>query len=260
MIQHPSSKTNQTSASFAQAPTTVELLSLGARQDLQNNLHKWTVEASDCLGCFSLTNPAIVKPHVALEDPECPIVTLLAELRNRGWVAVRHLVRHVPGVGGPKLASIQNASSKRDYFQCLLSWDRCVASVPPGRADLEMPSNQCGAYYKLQKFQPWFAPPGFPATAYTDWLARLQRGEQVEPPSVDDIPLGGQRGQLLADHIVVDAQEGGVGGGALAPEADTDEDQGGAEEDSPALAIRCRMCFVHGGCASLGILLCALEM
>ena len=85
---------------FSADPTFMNVFDLGNWNRLFKELTHWETQLSDAVGCVDLVNPTLASSHLALEDPECPVLMLLERLRELKWIpfksrcAIRHAIAY----------------------------------------------------------------------------------------------------------------------------------------------------------------------
>jgi len=116
-------------------PDEIDVMRLADFDDMRLRMLTWTpVVASDhaVLKYTMLTNPRLAQPDLALTDPRCPLLTIIAALRSRGWHPGNRPYPHllprdgpvVPTVGDNTyhLVLVKNPADSftRSYYLCLL--------------------------------------------------------------------------------------------------------------------------------------------
>ncbi|CAK0819359.1 unnamed protein product [Prorocentrum cordatum] len=167
-----------------------DLVATAPWANLMEELYAWEVARNhDMPGCLDLKACSLARPTMALADSQCPPLVIMKELNRRGFVMSDTLVVH-KSEGAPLTEySIRKVSSRREYLQCLLSWDTLV-----GQGLAEMRSDAPIDYYK-NLLRGSIVPPGLSAKMYR----RILQGEQIEDVIAElDLPEAVEDGDAIA--------------------------------------------------------------
>lgn len=92
-------------------------------------------------GCVRLAKRELAIPPFPFTDPRCPVLTILTELKRRGWQAAGRSIQHIHTIIGP--FDGREAIRMKSYFVVLLEIERCLPLTSM------IPSDQPILYYKL---------------------------------------------------------------------------------------------------------------
>lgn len=80
------------------AATCVDILDIASLRDMRHNLSTWDcVAASQEIDCLQLVDSKPAVPTIPLTDESCPLLCILKELREQGWVPLSCTVNHSAG-------------------------------------------------------------------------------------------------------------------------------------------------------------------
>ena len=144
-------------------PEEVDQLQLTSMDAWTTALIVWDTDIADVQGCLHLLNPRPATPTMALTDSNCPTMTIMKALKDRGWTPVPHNVIHSTA-GAPGCMSVTNSATRKEYYQCLLDLPALLAGGLP-----LLRSDQPISYYScvLSGRNP---PPNLGDTVYKKWL------------------------------------------------------------------------------------------
>ena len=161
-------------------PETVNLLHVVDRRD-ESELLCWTCQvASAPCNILELVDSKPAQPTVALQDPSCPTLMVLRELRRIGFAARKRGITHTPEDPWPSVYDCQRPMHK-PYFQCVLNWQAISVNVA------SMPSDQPLSYYLLL-LRGQTPLPCLGDKMYRRYLA-LPADAPLALPEQDDVPL-----------------------------------------------------------------------
>lgn len=149
---------------------------LGPWTDVRRTLTRFR-EAKGVLdhpGCLVLSDAELARPVHPVTDFRCPTLTILKELRRRGWTASSSRVVHdVVNVGR---MDGREAIRMKAYYIVLLQLEQCLPLTT------NIPSDEVILFYKLLLAGKQVEP----GLSARDYLA-IQRGEPVPFPEIPDV-------------------------------------------------------------------------
>ena len=77
-------------------PVTLDVLALIGEDDMCRwGMRKWDMTKSPVPGCFGLTGPTVLKPHICnIDSPSIPVLSLLDMLYQEEYQPVERVVNH----------------------------------------------------------------------------------------------------------------------------------------------------------------------
>ncbi len=129
-------------------------------------------------GCGCLESPQALSYALPLNTSKVPVLCLLWELRDRGWMPRKGLAVHKLD-DDVKAFDERSLASKRAYLQCVLTMATLLAA-----GFVEARSDACAAYYDLLLRKPATTVAGRPAVDYEQELK--DGGYDVEIPDIEE--------------------------------------------------------------------------
>jgi hypothetical protein len=101
-------------------PQMVDILRLtGTDPATRADFKAWSCKPSDVDGCLSLHSASPLQVPMNLSNERIPVLCLIDELQEQGWIGVAQLVQHSPD--GPKQFDSRRMKGKRWYYKVLLA-------------------------------------------------------------------------------------------------------------------------------------------
>ena len=199
-------------------PDNHDVLDCPALVSLPKKILQWQLGEVRVQGCVCLESPQALSYALPLNTSKVPVLCLVWELRDRGWMPRAGLVVHKPD-DDCKVFDSRSLASKRAYLQCVLAMETLLAAgVAQVRSDATI------AYYDLLLRKPATTVAGRPAKEYEQELK--DGGYDVEIPDIE-APAAVHVKRRPAFH----------GAAALAPDLSDESEAGEAPAVAPALVV-----------------------
>ena len=220
----------------------VDILKLTSAVHLCKHTHKWCVGAADVNGWLTLKAPELARPAFDIESTSNPLLSLVLQCEETGWVSAERVQDHRPGDEGDlkRQFLLKGQGARKEYFRCLLKIDSVWKG---GVARISL--NQPNVYYTcLMSVTPnCFILPDWEEKAYQRLLLKGPRS--LEDEESDDAVVGGRLAEKNAKKRAKKARR--VGSGTTAAKetieisssdsnsisSSSDEGAGGPPEDPP---------------------------
>jgi len=177
-------------------PQWVRPCSMCSFDQMQTSLMEFRTEQdSPVQGCTWLSDPHLARPHMALTDKDCPVITLIQQLKRAGWIVSESAVVHANTRVG--LFDGAEATRFRGYYQCLLNLPKVLTLTK------ELPSRAPMAYYTLLlrgiPAMPYQSAHYYQCIVNTELRKKGKIAELLPLPDVPAIPV-------VADDAILVAQ------------------------------------------------------
>ena len=156
-------------------PLRVDLLAFtgnGSLAEVRGQIKKWEARPSTVDGCIELFAPSALSTGLKLSSKNMPVLCLLEELRDAGWMPVERTVQHTSD--GERVFDCRKPTASRFYLQAVLASAELFR-----RGAMEFRSGCPQTFYKHLLAAPAAARQAMPAKERAIAMARLE-GDEVK--------------------------------------------------------------------------------